>query len=66
MIYKYAWWIKSNQDLLPTRNRVNQAVIQMLKAARMVLPYRKAKFNIGSESESYGHLKGKNDGDTQT
>lgn len=65
MIFKYTWWIQSYQDLLPTRNRVNRAVIQALKGAGVVLPYRKTQFNIGSNTESYGHLTGNDDGDTQ-
>jgi len=52
MIFKYAWWIKSYQDLYPTRNRVNRAVIQALKGAGVVLPYRKSHLDLVMPSEA--------------
>jgi len=65
MIFKYAWWIKSYQDLFPIRNRVNRAVVQAFKEAGVVLPYQKTQFNIGSDPESYNPQKGKNEVDSQ-
>ena len=53
MIFKVGWWIASYDDLYPVHDRVSRAVIQALKDAGIVLPYRKGsvKVKVNSSKE---------------
>ena len=65
MIFRVGWWMKDNSDYATLRMKINRAVIQALKGAGVLLPYRKTLFTIDSDSESNGHLAKKTDGGTQ-
>jgi small-conductance mechanosensitive channel len=45
MVFKVGWWIASYDDLFPVHDRVSRAVVQALKDAGIVLPYRKGSVN---------------------
>ena len=53
MVFKVGWWIASYDDLFPVHDRVSRAVIQALKDADIVLPYRKGsvKVEVNSSKE---------------
>jgi small-conductance mechanosensitive channel len=46
MLVNVGWWIGSYQELYTVRNRVNRAMIQALKEAGVVFPYRKGSLNV--------------------
>ena len=46
MVFKLGWWIASYKDLSMVRDRVNRAVIQALKDAGVVLPYRRGSLHV--------------------
>jgi MscS family membrane protein len=50
MVFKIGWWIASYDDLFPVHDRVSRAVIQALKDAGIVLPYRKGSVNVEMNS----------------
>jgi len=51
IVFKVGWWIASYEDLYPVRNRVNRALIQALKDAGVILPYRKDRVELVTNSE---------------
>jgi hypothetical protein len=50
MVFKVVWWIAAHDDLFPVHDRVSRAVIQTLKEAGIVSPYRKSRVSTGSRS----------------
>jgi len=50
MVFKIGWWIASYDDLFPVHDRVSRAVVQALKDAGVVLPYRKGSLNVEMNS----------------
>ena len=50
MVFRVGWWIATYDDLLIVRDRVSRAVIQALKEADIVLPYRKSSVNVAGNS----------------
>ena len=46
MLVKVGWWIGSYQDMYAVRDRVNRAMLQALKEAGVVFPYRKGSLNV--------------------
>jgi small-conductance mechanosensitive channel len=46
MVFKVGWWIASYDDLFPIHDRVSRAVIQAMKDAGIVLPYRKGSVSV--------------------
>jgi small-conductance mechanosensitive channel len=51
MTFWTGWWIASYHDRYSVHNRVNKAVIQALKEAGVVLPYRKGRVDLNSPPE---------------
>jgi len=51
MVFKIGWWIETYDDLFPVHDRVSRAVIQALKDAGIVLPYRKGSVKVEMNSE---------------
>jgi len=52
MVLKLGWWIASYKDLYVVRDRVNRAVIQALKDAGVVLPYRRGSVQVELDQDS--------------
>ncbi len=50
MVFKVGWWIATYDDFYPVHDRVSRAVIQALKEAGIVLPYRKSSVNVAGNS----------------
>lgn len=46
MVFWALWWIESYKDRYPVHARVNKAIIQKLKEAGVVLPYRRGNLNV--------------------
>ncbi len=51
MLVKVGWWIGSYQDMYAVRDRVNRAMLQALKEAGVVFPYRKGSLNVGVNAD---------------
>jgi len=51
MVFKVGWWIATYDDFYPVHDRVSRAVIQALKDAGVVLPYRKGNVNVEVNSK---------------
>jgi MscS family membrane protein len=50
MVFQTGWWIESYEDLYPVRNRANRAMIQALKDAGVVLPYRQGRVDLATQT----------------
>ena len=46
MLFWAGWWIASYKDRYPVHAKVSKAIIQKLKEAGVVLPYRKGSLNV--------------------
>ena len=55
MVFKVGWWIASYDDLFPIHDRVSRAVVQALKDAGIVLPYRKGSVSVEVNSNDRSH-----------
>jgi len=55
MVFKIGWWIASYDDLFPVHDRVSRAVIQAMKDAGIVLPYRKGSVSVEVNSHDGSH-----------
>jgi len=55
MVFKIGWWIASYDDFFPVHDRVSRAVIQALKDAGIVLPYRKGSVSVEVNPNDRSH-----------
>jgi small-conductance mechanosensitive channel len=52
MLFWAGWWIESYQDRFPVHSEVSKAIIQKLKEAGVVLPYRRTFLNPKTDPDS--------------
>jgi len=50
MVFLVGWWIATYDDLYPVHDRVSRAVIQALREAGVVLPYRRGSVSVETSS----------------
>ena len=52
MLFWAGWWVESYKDRFPVHSKVSKAIIQKLKEAEVVLPYRRAIVNAKANPDS--------------
>lgn len=52
MLFWAGWWVESYQDRFPVHSEVSKAIIQKLKEAGVVLPYRRTFLNPKTDPDS--------------
>jgi small-conductance mechanosensitive channel len=52
MLFWAGWWVESYKDRFPVHGKVSKAIIQKLKEAEVVLPYRRAIVNAKANPDS--------------
>jgi MscS family membrane protein len=50
LIFRVGWWMKDFEDYYKLRRLVNRAVIEELKGAGVVLPYRKGRVDLAKQT----------------
>jgi small-conductance mechanosensitive channel len=50
MLFKVGWWIATYDDFFVVRDRANRAIVQALRDAGVVLPYRRSSVHLDGDS----------------
>lgn len=50
LIFRVGWWMKDFEDYYTLRKLVNRAIIEELKGAGVVLPYRKGRVDLATDT----------------